>query len=936
MLSRISKKEGIKKLTTREDDDFAIALLDCWALVGDVLTFYQERIANEAFLRTAKERQSLIEISRSIGYELRPGVAAGTRLAFTLEEVPGAADTAIIETGTKVQSLPSPNEKPQTFETIEKIVAYREWNTLKPRVHYTRQLSSNDVNFVVAQVNTKLKPGDLLLLVIQSSESENAGAAATATTLGKFFRIIDKIEVDLSLQQTTLYTYDPLGLAATQGAPAVVPDVVSQISVENEVISLADLSESNLEEHAAHLGWQKDELAKFLNVAVSAKEAGTNGDGLYYFEAKCYIFGHNAPQFKILPGQQEGEGKETLSLRQRPLDEQQISKTPHIGQSFTEKAAKATNIPTQLSEEWVTSKNNGIYKKSDGTDNSEIFLDNTYPNILLQTWAVFQMPSTGASPLRLQAHQVSTIVEKTLADFGLSNKVTGISVASSAQADGDIRTFTRRETTVFAASRKLQLAPFRKPTPLEKSRIELDKIIPGLRVGQYVAISGKTLAATDQGASSSTGSAKSQIAKIKKIEHVNGYTVLEFEKDLKYTFQRETVTINANLAAATHGETKSEVIGGGDPSKKMQEFVLKQKPLTYTASSMEGGALSTLQITVSEILWREVPNLFDAGPTEHVYTVRMDDDQQSKIVFGDGIRGARPPAGIENIRAKFRTGIGKEGLLKEGQLSLLMTRPLGVKGVTNPEATNGADDPEGIDNARRNAPLKLLAMGRIVSLKDVETFARAFAGIAKADAMWIWNGEKKVVHVTVAPSDGTMIGLGSQVYDGLVNSIKGSVDPGISVVVHSFEPQLFNLEANLSIAGEFQKENVVANIRQALLDKFSFDARELGQPVRLDEIISTIQKVKGVVYVDVEKLYRIVSASTSGKNKKARTLLPSLPSLLLLSSSSKGSKLSDDSHFENPLESLHTRWDKERGVLPAELLIINSAPGGIILKEVTA
>ena len=43
-------------LTTRAADDPAIALLDAWATVGDVLTFYQERIANEGFLRTATER----------------------------------------------------------------------------------------------------------------------------------------------------------------------------------------------------------------------------------------------------------------------------------------------------------------------------------------------------------------------------------------------------------------------------------------------------------------------------------------------------------------------------------------------------------------------------------------------------------------------------------------------------------------------------------------------------------------------------------------------------------------------------------------------------------------------------------------------------------------------------------------------------------------
>ncbi len=45
----------LRALTTRDTGDFSIALLDGWATVADVLTFYQERIANEGFLRTATE-----------------------------------------------------------------------------------------------------------------------------------------------------------------------------------------------------------------------------------------------------------------------------------------------------------------------------------------------------------------------------------------------------------------------------------------------------------------------------------------------------------------------------------------------------------------------------------------------------------------------------------------------------------------------------------------------------------------------------------------------------------------------------------------------------------------------------------------------------------------------------------------------------------------
>src|ERR1035438_8476224 len=65
--------------------DPAIALLDAWAVVADVLTFYQERIANEGYLPTATERRSLLELARLVNYTLRPGVSASVYLAFTVQ-----------------------------------------------------------------------------------------------------------------------------------------------------------------------------------------------------------------------------------------------------------------------------------------------------------------------------------------------------------------------------------------------------------------------------------------------------------------------------------------------------------------------------------------------------------------------------------------------------------------------------------------------------------------------------------------------------------------------------------------------------------------------------------------------------------------------------------------------------------------------------------
>jgi hypothetical protein len=93
-------------LATRAGDDPAIALLDAWATVADVLTFYQERIANEGYLRTATERRSVLELARAIGYELNPGVAASTFLTFTLEDAPGSPPTAVVPKGPTAAAEP--------------------------------------------------------------------------------------------------------------------------------------------------------------------------------------------------------------------------------------------------------------------------------------------------------------------------------------------------------------------------------------------------------------------------------------------------------------------------------------------------------------------------------------------------------------------------------------------------------------------------------------------------------------------------------------------------------------------------------------------------------------------------------------------------------------------------------------------------------------
>ena len=183
MKARLSSGDfsALAELRTRDSSDPSIALLDAWAIVADVLTFYQERIANEGYLRTATERRSILELSRLVGYDLRPGVAATVYPAFTMEA--GYNEGSEIPKGTRIQSIPGPGEMPQFFETGEKIEARADWNELKPRRNRPQQIRTHTIKATgrteikneavyFKGISTNLKANDALLFVIGKESNQ--------------------------------------------------------------------------------------------------------------------------------------------------------------------------------------------------------------------------------------------------------------------------------------------------------------------------------------------------------------------------------------------------------------------------------------------------------------------------------------------------------------------------------------------------------------------------------------------------------------------------------------------------------------------------------------------------------------------------------------------------------------------------------------------
>jgi len=105
--------------THRQADDPAIALLEGAALVGDILSFYQEHYANEAWLRTAQWRESVAELVRLTGYRLAPGIGGRATLAIELRgRVP-----VTIRAGFPVKADLADVPDPAEFQTEAELVA---------------------------------------------------------------------------------------------------------------------------------------------------------------------------------------------------------------------------------------------------------------------------------------------------------------------------------------------------------------------------------------------------------------------------------------------------------------------------------------------------------------------------------------------------------------------------------------------------------------------------------------------------------------------------------------------------------------------------------------------------------------------------------------------------------------------------------------------
>jgi hypothetical protein len=824
--------------------DPTIALADAWAVVSEVLAFYQERLNNESYLGTALEDRSVLELARMVGYQRDQGLAATCYLYYTVD-TSVLADVRI-PAGRKVRSVPQPGEEPQVFETSRDLTARASWNAIPIATGEPGVVTPSSKTIYLAGSDSNLKPGDLLVALLDWRE---------------LYFLVDQIEIDRKADRTgatVVLRYGPAGApdapggdlkkqdeadatyrpepAAGRAAQTTAPDPRTTPAYYQSMIDdrpwMAENVEARLEQSAR-------------KAAVGAAAIG--------FRRRASVFGHSAPR-----------------RLKKPRD------------------------PNSEEKRWTLDE-------FDQKNRNVIDLEGHLANVLPSSRICIEIPGRSVHGGDLEIYTVNAVEFTARSAYGMTGNVTRLtldrdwktSLAPTSKpappAEPGFDTFDEvvQRVTVHVDDVSLRLGQWPKVTidqeAIQSNGIELDKVYPGLEPGRLVILAGDP----PQG-KQPTDAREPEVLTIASVTHPvysqdgtsgqdhngslpAGGTKLRFKKSLKFDYDPNSVRIYGNVVEASHGESYKQILGNGDSAREHQVFSLTRKPLTFLPAADFSGAMPQIELAVGQERWDYIDTLARDESGRPRFSLWIDETSSAQVIFGNGKAGARLPTGRENVAATYRVGLGRAGNLAAKQLRLPIDHPVGVQGVLNTRASGGSDA-EPIPRIRINTPLSTVALDRLLIEADYLPLARVYPGVAKAKVRRRSTQGGDIIVVSILGNAPEPLTTDSKICTTLQAVLVANSDEFVPVYVVPGRQRRLSVGAKVTLESGASAETVQGNIRNALLKVFGFEAAELGQSVYASEALAAIQSVTGVAFATLSRFQLFERGAPQGAPSVAKAI----------------------------------------------------------------
>ncbi|MES9852188.1 MAG: hypothetical protein ABW170_10185 [Candidatus Thiodiazotropha sp. L084R] len=830
MLALLDQSTVLSAWTHREADDPAIALLECGAIAGELLAFYQELYANETYLRTAQWRESVTRLVALGGYRLAPGIGGQAKFALEVKgnevvRVPaGFVFKAELESGDGPAVFESQNES-TAYPWLSKFHLYRPRRGAVPISADTTRLELTAVAGradLASRSAVDIRPGDRFILVPRENPWEAQSGAFS-------------------------------------------PQKRSEVLI---VKTIENLLERILIEFEGRLSLDRGVEIDLYPIGRSFRHFGHNAPPSYgELNETTGVMNFNPTYFLRSSDLEVGDGSDlysNLGPRELPLDTE-VDDLATGGQlvitgNFTAMVTIDTDIPT---------------KESDDSGKSDIGLEGY----------------SGGREIKGSGRIVSIVIPSPLAVVRQIEEVRqdtliwgGMNAGASVPVISEVLAPNPEITSSSYDIRQLQLheviggkLTLRAESDWDDGDFGLDTELNFFGThAEAVSLAGRELLLEDDAGVLQSVRVVSEAADFDSSgrDETNAW-IWSLNLDQPPGYSREAfderdnrITVYGNLVAADQGESQDDVVlGNGDARQVFQTFPLPKAPLSYLLhNERTPPQVPQLEVYVDGILWQRVESFFTSQPTDRVYLVREDEAGNSLVQFGDGEHGVRLPSGVGNLRARYRVGVAAYGPLAAEKTPKANDKLQPLSKLWMPQPVTGGAGAELHEEAREAAPARLQSLGRLVGLADYEAEALAQPGVRKALADWVASDGMPRLQLVVL-TDGASETEANAVATAInsANRCRGASRFSIDTVRGL--RQYLHLDLTLGYAADRLAEDIEPAVIASLgveqdaeepeQGLFGYADRRFGQEVHVSQVIAVVQQLSGVNWVRVDALQSI-------------------------------------------------------------------------------
>lgn len=266
--------------------------------------------------------------------------------------------------------------------------------------------------------------------------------------------------------------------------------------------------------------------------------------------------------------------------------------------------------------------------------------------------------------------------------------------------------------------------------------------------------------------------------------------------------------------------------------------------------------------------WLAVADLLESRRLDRHFMVEMDNEGRAHLRFGDGELGRKPEVGTE-FKTVYRIGNGPAGNIGRDMISHIVFRGISLNGIAlrprNPLPAVGGTSAEEMENVKLFAPHAFRKdLQRAVTANDYARLAQRHPGVQRAAASLRWTGNWHEVMVAIDPLGA--VEAGDELLLDIERYLFKYKSMGHDLVVKKASYVPLDIEMTICVLPDYLRGQVEAELKEVFCNRilrdgglgfFHPDRLSFGEGIYLSRIVAAAQAVPGVESVIIDRFQRL-------------------------------------------------------------------------------